>query len=76
MPDRRGTPRKWCPSCVFQCGECTSSTSGFGSPAAISAISLFMISVVPERKISTFTPGLRREKAAVVSDASLSGCEV
>jgi hypothetical protein len=51
-------------------------TSGFGCPAANSAASLLITSVVPERKISTSTPGWTSRNAATVCWASRSGCEV
>src|SRR5450755_2396417 len=54
----------------------SSSTSALGWPAANSAASLPMTSVVPERNTSTSTPGWARLNAATVCVASRSGCEV
>ena len=54
-----------------------SSTSALGlAGRRISAASLPITSVVPERKISTSTLGWAFLKAATVWAASFSGCEV
>src|SRR4030095_6768490 len=53
-----------------------SNTSAFGWPAANSAASLPITSVVPERNTSTSMPGYACLNAAVVWGASRSGCDV
>ena len=53
-----------------------SSTSGRGSPAAISAPSFAMTFVVPSRNHSTSTSGCIASNASTVARASSLGCEV
>ena len=51
-------------------------TSGWGSPASISARRRAMILVVPSRTQSTWTSGFAAMKASIVAWASSLGCEV
>ena len=54
----------------------TSRTSGCGSPAANSACSRLMTSVVPERNVSTSTSGYSALNAPIISASRSSGCDV